>query len=419
MTQTGNPPGHINDRPPEAPPPPPAGTRPAARRITLAVLATLLVLGGGITWWSLAHTSGAAAANQITITATSCASGWKPASGANQSFTIVNNSGHAGEIYLLDMTGNVIGEIEGLAPNVQRTMTVSVPNGRYRWACVMIDLPALDSEPGQVTGSTLAAAPAVLPVSEDELAGPVKQYQDYVAPKLVDLTGEVAHLRTAIAAGNLPQAQAAWLTAQLTWEQVGAAYDSFADLGDAIDGLPDGLPDGVKDKDFTGLHRVEYGLWHGQDRTALLPIVDQLTTDITTLRGKLPQLTIDPNDLSLRAHEILEDALRDHLTGDADQGSGAGFALTDADLQGTRVVLDELNPLLDKREPDLMPTAHRQMDVLQQALTATHTTTGWLNPVTAPTDVRERISAALSGLLETLSAVPDLLEIRSVAQATK
>ena len=74
----------------------------------------------------------------------------------------------------------------------------------------------------------------------------------------------------------------------------------------------------------------------------------------------------DPTNLPLRAHEILEDALRDHLSGLDDQGSGAAFAETYADLQVTRVVLGELAPLINARAPKLLPAARTQMDALQR-----------------------------------------------------
>jgi high-affinity iron transporter len=54
----------------------------------------------------------------------------------------------------------------------------------------------------------------------------------------------------------------------MDWERGGASYNSFGDAGVAVDGLPGGLPGGAGDKNFTGLHRLEYGLWHGQDRAA-------------------------------------------------------------------------------------------------------------------------------------------------------
>jgi high-affinity iron transporter len=250
-------------------------------------------------------------------------------------------------------------------------------------------------------------------VTERDLAGPVAAYRDYVAPQLAQLATQVSALRAAVAAGNLAAARAAWLDAALTWERVGAAYGSFGDLGDAIYGLPDGLPKGVADPGFTGLHRIEYGLWHGQGAAQLLPVIDHLTADLATLRGKLPELTVDPADLPLRAHEILEDALRDHLSGATDQGAGAGYAQTYADLAGTRVVLDELAPLINARRPDLLPTAKTQMDALQQALLATQQGGAWtLSPTTAPLATRQRVNAAIGALLETLAPVPDLLEVR-------
>ena len=172
--------------------------------------------------------------------------------------------------------------------------------------------------------------------------------------------------------------------------------------------LPEPL---VDDPDFTGLHRVEYGLWHGQGAAQLLAVVDKLAADVGELAAGLPGLTMDPADLPLRAHEILEDALRGHLSGLTDQGSGAGYAETEADMRGTRVVLDELAPLIDARRKDLLPAAATQMDALQQALRATGHDGVWTRPADAPPATRQRVDAALGALLETLAPVPDLLEL--------
>ncbi|MEH3078255.1 MAG: EfeM/EfeO family lipoprotein [Quadrisphaera sp.] len=75
--------------------------------------------------------------------------------------------------------------------------------------------------------------------------------------------------------------------AQLTWERVGASYDSFGDLGEAVDGLPQGHEQGVDDPDFTGLHRLEHGLFHGQSAAQLLPVADQLATDVAAVQAHL------------------------------------------------------------------------------------------------------------------------------------
>ena len=52
-----------------------------------------------------------------------------------------------------------------------------------------------------------------------------------------------------------------------------------------MDGLPDGLVNGVNDKDFTGLHRLEYGLWHGQSAARCCRSSSGLARDVATVAG--------------------------------------------------------------------------------------------------------------------------------------
>jgi high-affinity iron transporter len=252
---------------------------------------------------------------------------------------------------------------------------------------------------------------AVPPLQPSELDVPIQRYQTYVTGQLGTLADEANTLGTAIGAGDLDAARAAWLPAQLTWERVGAAYDSFGDSATAIDGLPDGLPHGVDDPGFTGLRRLEYGLWHGQSAATLAPVATRLSQDIASLREKIPSLTMNPKDMPLRLHEILEDAQRDHLSGMTDQGAGSGFAETLADVDGTRVVLGELRDLINQRKPGLVNTIEPQLDTLEHALRATEHDGVFDNQTTAPLAERQRVNAAIGQVLETISPVPDLLEI--------
>ena len=159
-----------------------------------------------------------------------------------------------------------------------------------------------------------------------------------------------------------------------------------------MDGLPDGLPRGVDDPGFTGLHRLEYGLYHGQGAAQLLPVVDALSGEIAGVQKNLTSDDIagDPTNLPIRAHEILEDALRDHLSGIDDEGAGAAYAETYADTQVDQVVLGELAPLIDARSPGLVATADTQLAALDQALDAAKVDGRWLSlpPPRSPTASR-------------------------------
>src|SRR5262249_5638105 len=138
---------------------------------------------------------------------------------------------------------------------------------------------------------------------------------------------------------------------------------------------------------------------------ALLPVANRLARDVAAVRRNLTSADIagDPANLPLRAHEILEDAVRDHLSGIDDQGGGAAYAGTYADGPATRARLAEPSPHNSARAPQLLPAARAQLDALQQALLSTRATTALA--------ARQRVNAAIGALLETLSSVPDLLEI--------
>jgi high-affinity iron transporter len=400
-----------------------AGSRPWA---VAGVLIAVPALAAGVTIAALpADASSAAAA--VTVTKTDCAPEWTSATSGTHTFTVANQSGLAGEINLDDASGAVVGEIETIGPGTSAQLTATLGTGTYTFKCLMGSRPVTASQPVTVTTQAAdtsrganqdpdpAGTPvAVKPVTAAALTPPNAKYQAYAAAQLTQLAHDVATIETDLRHGHIAQAKRDWLPAQLDWERVGASYDSFGDLGLAVDGLPDGLPNGVSDKDFTGLHRLEYGLWHGQSAGQLLAVAETLAKNVATVQRNLTSddLTGDPTQLPIRAHEIIEDALRDHLSGIDDEGGGAAFAQTYADTQVDRVVLGYLAPLLNARQKGLVATADSELSTLQQALLATRNQDGqWLSLTTASLSQRQHVDAATGQLLETLAAVPDLLEV--------
>ncbi len=350
-----------------------------------------------------------ATATTVTVTGDSCAKDWTTARSGAQTFTVTNRSDKAGEINLDDSGGAIIGEIETIGPATTAQLTATLGSGTYSFRCLMSGKPAMSSAAVTVHGLTPGGPRAVKPVRTEDLEGPNQAYQRYAAGVLNQLTGDTRRLRDQLAKGDLDSARDTWRTAQLDWERVGASYNSFGEAGTAVAGLPDGLPGGASDPGFTGLHRLEYGLWHGQSPQELLPVADRLLTDIGTVVHDLgsDDLAGDPTNLPVRAHEALEDAQRDHLSGVSDQGAHAGYAETDADITVTRVLLGELEPLLTEREPGLVRRISGQLDRLHQAVAAT----GGRAHADVPLPVRQQVNAALGAVLETLDTVPDLLEI--------
>jgi high-affinity iron transporter len=399
-----------------------AGRRPWA---VAAVLVVIPALAAGATIAALPAAS-AASTTTVTITRTACAPDWTSATAGTQTFTVDNQSGMPGEINLDDSSGDIVAEIETIGPGTSAPLTATLSSGTYVWKCFMGSQPTTASQPVQVTAtgnttppsrtanSPVSSGPAaVKPVTVAELAGPNKKYRAYAAGQLADLAQAVTRIDADLRRSDIAATKTDWLTAQLDWERVGASYDSFGALGLAVDGLPNGIPGGVNSKNFSGLHRLEYGLWHGQSAATLLPVAETLASNVAIVRRNLTSgnLAGDPTNLPIRAHEILEDALRDHLSGIDNQGGNEAFAMTYADTQVASVVLGDLTPLLNARQPGLPAIAGNELSILQQALLRTRVSGQWESLDTASLTARENVDAAIDAALETLSAVPDLLEV--------
>jgi high-affinity iron transporter len=127
------------------------------------------------------------------------------------------------------------------------------------------------------------------------------------------------------------------------------------------------------------------------------------------LSQDLPPTTVALDSWVLRGHEILEDALRDTLSGDDDYGSHTDLATIGADVTASREMLSVLGGLIRARAPRLVPTARRQLAAVDAAIRPLQTV-----PVASLSPRRrQRIDAALDGAVENLAPVSELLQISS------
>ncbi|WP_037909287.1 iron uptake transporter permease EfeU [Actinacidiphila yeochonensis] len=391
--------------------PAPASRRTPRWTVPVAVVA----VPAGVAAAIVAFSGGKPAGTQtVAVSETDCGKGFTAPRPGRQTFQMRNTGGRTSEVYLIDpATGAVYGEIEGLAPGTTRDLVASVGSGTYAWRCVPTGGKAVTSASVRVSGG--GTTRAVLPLAASELQPPLAAYRAYVDQGLATLQGRTARLRSDLKAGDTSSARADWLTAHLTYSSLGAAYGTFADFDSRINGREDGLPGGVRDPGFTGFHRIEYGLWHGEPAKSLLPYADRLASDVTGLREAFPTQDFDPADLPLRSHEILENTLQFELTGDTDEGSGSNLATAGANLAGTRELLTVLRPLITARAPGQLTVVDADAARLQALLDAAHKGTAWTPVESLDPAARAKVDGATGRLLEDLAPIPDLLEIRKSA----
>jgi iron uptake system EfeUOB component EfeO/EfeM len=262
-------------------------------------------------------------------------------------------------------------------------------------------------------------APTVIPVPALQLDQPMRVYRAYVRGSLGTLQAQLSELSARLGIGDVAGAQAAWLAAHLTWLRIGqddGAYGAFGNIGRQIDGTAAGLVGGTADPGFTGFHKVELDLWTRDDPAAAMTDAGQLQRLVARLAARKlgPELPMTPVGLStwtLRAHEILEDALRDSLSGDDEYGSGTALASVLADVSATREMLTLLAPVIDPRAPRLVGRAHRQLAAVVRAAQAGRVDGRWTAVSRLPAAMRERTDAAVGAVLETLAPIPDVVQL--------
>ncbi|WP_326694874.1 MULTISPECIES: EfeM/EfeO family lipoprotein [unclassified Streptomyces] len=362
---------------------------------------------GSATPDGLRHTS-------VEVSLGACGHGWTRPRPGTQVFDLRNTSTGPAEVDLVDpRTGAVHAEVEGLAPGTAREMRVTLGGGSYAFRCLPDDADAVTGPTVRIPGNA-RGGPHVVPVTEHDLIPPTLTYQKWIGERTIELARKTDVLKKAVDSGDLAAARKAWLPAHLVYERMGAAYGTFGDADAAVNGTDAGLPEGPHDPDFQGFHRVEYGLWHGESAASLRGPTDRLAHAVHALRDNWPQQRMDPADLGLRAHEVLENTIRFELTGRTDFGSGSNLATVRANLDGTRELLSVLRPLLTTRDPDLART-DAWLDRTERTVEGFGHDGRWTPLDRLATADRERLNGDVSEATELLSSAAAICDLRRTA----
>jgi hypothetical protein len=236
---------------------------------------------------------------------------------------------------------------------------------------------------------------------------PVAGYIHYAVGVSGQLGTAVSALTAQLRAGNRGAAKRAWDVAFADYLHLGAVYGLLpGNLNDRLAQVPTDL----SKSDFTGLHRVEKGLWQGAPLSSLVPVSAAISRAVVNLKRTLPKTQIDPLDYAARAHEILEDAQRDLMSGIQVPWSGEGVLGTAAGVTATREVVRTLAPIMQGRDNTLVEVDNWLLR-LQSSLNAVRRRNGSYPTLDQLTIAQhENINGNLAGALSALQDIPDTIE---------
>jgi len=341
----------------------------------------------------------------VTVGTDVCGRGWSGGKSGKQTFAFWNNSIQPLEVYVENpATHEVYVDAENIGAGVTRSVSATLGPGTYRFYCMPSDSDPVAGASWTLSGDYAGpTTPGIEPVTVRDLIPALKEYEGWVRGQLPSLQRETERLAADVRRGDVAAAKRDWLTAHVHYETLGAAYDAFGDDGEAIDAFPSSRPP-AKDPDLHGFHKVEALLWGGAAAAPTRRAADDLVGAVKHLRKDMVNPVQSTTVIGLRAHEILEDAVRFELTGEDDAGSGTDLATIDANLTGTLQALKPLRPILSARGQDL-GEVDAWVARSRRLVRSYHHGGRWTPVESLSRSQREHLDATLSQTAEYLSQV--------------
>jgi iron uptake system component EfeO len=323
----------------------PPKSRPQTGLVRIALAgAVVLVIAGGAAFYYASTLRQAAPvtgdAIKVTIRSDSCDPNELTVPAGTATFEIANASDRAVEWEILDGV-MVVEERENIAPGFNQRLSAKLQPGDYAITCGLLSNPRGTLH---VTPSAAATAAAAAQPTLTAFIGPLAEYKVFLTLKANAFVKAATALADAVKAGDLDKARALYPSARAAYGEIEPEAARYADLHNSIDGLADYLAQREADPAFTGLHRIEYGLFHENGTDGLAPIADRLVADATTLQQRLKEAKTGPADLAGNA-ERLASSVAAAITAGEDHYAGTDLAAFAANLDSMSKVVNLLAPV--------------------------------------------------------------------------
>lgn len=367
---------------------------PGRMRLYAAGAALLAVLAAGAFYYATKAKRMQATANNLTIniTADSCRPNEIVAPAGRATFEIVNASDRTVEWEILDGV-MVLEERENIAPGLRALLTTRLAPGTYEMTCGLLNNPR-----GKlvVTPSAESRAEAARP-SLTAFIGPLAERQVSLALESDTFIQAAQDLDEAIKSGDLERARALYAPAQTSYERLEPTAARFGDLDAAINAEAALLEKREDDPAFSGLRRLEYGLYSRNSIAGLGPVADKLVADATALKERLRGLKLAPEDLAGEAARQVSRVADKAASGEVGYAP-ADLSYFETNLAAATQSVDLLRPLALKAAPD-------EVARIDAAFAASRASLAALNALSAiPADRADPAWRALARDLRALSA---------------
>ena len=233
-----------------------------------------------------------------------------------------------------------------------------------------------------------------------DLVGPVSDYKIYVIENVDQLVVETAKFTDAIKKGDIATAKQLYAPTRVYYEAIEPIAELFSDLDASIDSRVDDHEAGVTAEDFTGFHRLEYGLYAQNSTQGLEALADGLLKDVKDLQARIAGLTFPPEKVVGGAAALLEEVAATKVSGEEDRYSHTDLYDFQGNIDGAKKIVDLFRPQIEGQDKAFAVKVDKNFATVEKILAKYKTPDGGFQTYDK---VKESDRKALIGPVNTLA----------------
>lgn len=307
-------------------------------------------------------------------------------------FEVENDgSGSVTEMEVLDGE-TILGEKENLTEGLSGSFSLTLEEGEYTLRC----------NNGDQEDGTLTVSGKLKTESSPEVEEAISQYRAYLEENTAELTAETKPFVAAVVAGDIAKAKALYPAARIPYERIEPVAESFGDLDPRIDARAND----IKKSEFGGFHRIEQALWEEGTTSGMAPVAEQLLADVEELESKVKNVNLQAVQIANGANELLGEVSASKITGEEERYSHIDLVDFKANVEGSQVAFESIEPLLSSKDPKLAKEIEADFAAVYNVLKPYETKDGFVSYTTLTAADTRKMAQSIDTLAEKLSQVP-------------
>lgn len=237
-------------------------------------------------------------------------------------------------------------------------------------------------------------------------------YKQFAIEQLDEFVKATEGFTEAVKAGDVEKAKELYAPARMYFERSEPIAESFGDLDPRIDArLADIQAEGQGEEEWTGYHKLEYGLWEEGTTEGYEETADQLLKDVKELRAKVETVEVTPDLMITGAVDLLNEVSTSKITGEEEIYSHTDLYDFKANVEGAEKIFEIFKEKLTEKDAGLVKELDENFAVLDELLAKYEDGNGgYVSYEELTQEDTKALSAAVDNLGEPLSQMAIVVE---------